>query len=166
MNDATLEANLGLMVFTSGDKSFCAEWIAAGPRLVPMIRQYTDQETQSLILNSADGETVEVSSLTSRHLIKSVAVKIPALGNRYRDSEFLLINFLESQLANNPVPSKGRLSLVTERMPCVSCTGILKVFVRAIRGYVLTSFFFTIAPSARPGILSLRCRALMYRFVK
>lgn len=122
-----LDGNLGTLLFVGADgMQLGKDWIAPSKVLRGEVRQQAPLLGDQLLHYCKDNTIAMVSASSSRNL----PVRFhPATGHA-NDSECVLLNTLNDALVTRQVTS-GEAWLLTERLPCASCTAIIIDFLKA-----------------------------------
>ncbi|MEN5002986.1 deaminase domain-containing protein [Stenotrophomonas indicatrix] len=139
-NNRIIEGNIGCLIFTSGKHSYGVEWVAASFNLKDYLKEVLRSEG-SYVLIEPQGKCIR-SHIKSGDETSSFHPLFPAMGDdRMHDSEYLLLNFLGRAIEEKRVPTTGRLSLITERIPCESCSAVIRAFLGKFGGITLDVFY-------------------------
>lgn len=121
--------NIARMSFRSVEGETLGEnWIGASAEARKVVREYiNDHEPNSqLVVSYRDGRFEFDAPGTSNPLKPHHS---PTQTDRLRDSEYALLNMLSEWLSSKQNPA-GHLLLITERIPCASCTSVLTQFLQ------------------------------------
>lgn len=133
-----ITGNLGCLVFQTEEHCFAAEWIAASFKAKDYVREVQDAEEGCILIEPAKENTLVATYYppsSSGEDDKSWNIEFAQSfsadhTDRRHDSEYLLLNFFDYLATCNKVPKRGRLSLISERLPCPSCTCVIKQFIQ------------------------------------
>jgi len=138
-NNKLIDGNIGCLIFTSGDRSYGIEWVAASFNAKKYLAE-VHQSEGGYVLIEPQGNDIRC------RIGDSQSVDFPPLFSasqldRTHDSEYLLLNFLGWRISSGKLPNSGRLSLITERIPCSSCTAVICKFVDMFKDVTLDIFY-------------------------
>lgn len=160
-NGSLIEGNLAKIVLTCNKKSWGVDWIAPSFTIKQSVLAALTSEQSQVVLTSDDG-SIKVNATQYVHCTNSggglervelehsfspqLAADCNEHENRTHDSEHLLLNFLDYLISNNEITpengEQGFLSLVSERIPCSSCTRNIKEFLSRHDWITLRLFYF------------------------
>jgi len=126
-----LDGNLGAILFCDEIGGLLGtNWIAASARLRPLIAAQAATMGDTIVyLNGNDKQRKVQWVMPGAKPIGKSAVIAPSDPKSKNDSEIVLLNALHVALTHMGNP-RGRAVLLTERMPCVSCTDVIRSFVQ------------------------------------
>jgi hypothetical protein len=102
-------------------------WIGASPRVHKKSRQYiTDKEPTATLILSHENGYIEAKGLFDPPIF--CPLYKAGRPERIPDSEYSLLNALAKSLEKHTNPA-GHLLLISERIPCDSCTTVLSKFL-------------------------------------
>jgi hypothetical protein len=133
-----ISGNLGCLVFQTDEHCFGADWIAASFKAIDYVKEVQNAEESCLLIEPANENTLVATyhpPSSSKEGDKPWNIEFtqsfPAdHSDRRHDSEYLLLNYFDYLSANGQIPKEGRLSLISERLPCQSCTSVIKQFIQ------------------------------------
>lgn len=133
-----LNGNYGRIIFSDSDGNITGDnWISASSK--------KRRATKEVIQNSQNKEFYFKSTLSGKEIGKydggdhAVGTLVPKFhGPAKNDSEYLLINALASTISKD---THGTLYLMTERIPCGSCSGVIKEFLDVYENVNLVLFY-------------------------
>lgn len=139
-NNRIIEGNIGCLILTSGSHSYGVEWVAASFNLKSYLKEVLESEG-SYVLIEPQGKCIR-SHIKKSDDTSSFSPLFPAMeDDRTHDSEYLLLNFLGRAIEEKRVPATGRLSLITERIPCESCSAVMCAFLGRFSDITLDVFY-------------------------
>lgn len=139
-NNRIIEGNIGCLILTSGIQSYGVEWVAASFNLKNYLKELLKSEG-SYVLIEPEGKCIR-SHIKTGDETSSFPPLFPAMeDDKTHDSEYLLLNFLGRAIEEEMVPATGRLSLITERIPCESCSAVICGFLDRFSEITLDVFY-------------------------
>jgi The BURPS668_1122 family of deaminases len=125
--DDNENGNIGKLVFAHENDSLGLNWIAASPNANLQIECDVGEVAVEL-RHLGDGRIVgtPTTNVEPKGLMAEAAYQ--ADPGRWMDSEYMLITFLRRVLRLKGFES-GHLYLITERIPCKSCTSVIDQFL-------------------------------------
>ena len=139
-NNRIIEGNIGCLILSSGNHSHGVEWVAASFNMKDYLKEVLASEG-SYVLIEPQGKCIR-SHIKAGDEASSFPPLFPALeDDRTHDSEYLLLNFLGHAIEQGRVPGTGRLSLITERIPCESCSAVMCGFLARFNQITLDVFY-------------------------
>lgn len=142
-NNRIIEGNIACLVLTSGLQSYGVEWVGASFNLKEYLKELLKSDGGYLLIEP-QGKCIHshIKTGDKNSKIPPFSPLFPAMeDDRTHDSEYLLLNFLGHAIGNNCVPATGRLSLITERIPCESCTAVICQFLKTFCDITLDVFY-------------------------
>lgn len=125
--DDSENGNLGKLVFVHNTLSFGLNWIAASPNAELKIEGDIGDIAYELRHIGSGRVIATPTTIFEPHgLLMEVAYDADSA--RWIDSEYLLITLLDRVLKEKRIFA-GHLYLITERIPCTSCTGVIAEFL-------------------------------------
>ena len=149
-NNRIIEGNIGCLIFTSGDISYGVEWVAASFNLKTYLKEVLESEG-SYVLIEPQGKCIHSHINVCGEDLSFPPMFRASHNDRTHDSEYLLLNFLGYLIVQGTLPASGRLSLITERIPCESCTAVLCSFAKQFTGITLDVFYMHDTQDRQPG---------------
>ncbi|MEW6021789.1 MAG: deaminase domain-containing protein [Pseudomonadota bacterium] len=138
-----LGGNLGRLAFSTLDGDVHGlGWVApstkAAVRIVKNASAYEDRTVVLLPTNNRKNRHIKATNNGNVKIFKPFF----ASNRRTHDSEYLLLNYLDHFLENNSTDIGGEVVLVTERVPCANCTGIISSFSQKFKNISLNIVYF------------------------
>ena len=124
-----LDGNLGRLVFVQKTRVTGQNWISPSFRAWRNVARQAEDQNDFLISPLEDGQLHVSEPSQIAPTMTVIPATYPAEDGRDGDSEYLLVNTLAHVLSTRPDKS-GRLYLVTERLPCSSCSSVICAFLR------------------------------------
>ena len=161
--DASLiKGNLARLVLTCDDKSWGVDWIAPSFQIKKAVLKAFTSERSQIVLTADEGlirvhatQCVDQSAAGggkwentqwSDSFVPALQADCEPENNRTHDSEHLLLNYLHHKIENGDIQQRngepGFLSIVSERIPCASCTRNIGEFLREHSWINLRLFYF------------------------
>lgn len=123
-----MPGNLGNFRFLSGTEVFGGGIIASSAKTKYELEEYYEREGIFAVVVKAlacGRLWYEDPRLPENNNAVIVEIKYPAPKNH--DSEYILLNLIHRELGLRGI-NNGRLQLITERIPCASCTSVISRF--------------------------------------
>lgn len=127
---------------TTEGETLGADWIGASAEARKAVHKYIQdfEPSTKLVVSYRDG-TFEFDAPSPSKPFKPFKPRHPSTQtDRFRDSEYALLNMLSEWLFNRQKPA-GHLLLITERIPCASCTSVLTHFLQVHTNVTATVHF-------------------------
>ena len=141
MHNTSLKGNVGRL-FVTGNKMFdCNNWVAGSKKAHNMIRKLIHGQNDLKYLGSSPDEGKLYFAPENAEFNQIIAPGDTA----YNDSEYLLLNALSFALDLHGVTS-GTAYLLTERIPCDSCTAVINRFLKRYPTFKLEIFYLFDSP--------------------
>lgn len=171
-NGTIIDGNIGCLILTSGENSYGVEWVAASFKANAYLKEVRAAESSYVLIEPTDKNLI-CCHINVKKKIAEFSPLFPARHmSRTHDCEYLLLNFLGHLIILGQVPNSGRLSLITERIPCESCAGIMCDFADRFRGITLDLFYMHDTTERQPesffsdiGKRDIRLIKVAYRIV-
>lgn len=149
-NGSLIKGNLAKIVLTHDDKSWGVDWIAPSFQMRKSVLKSCTSERSQIVLTADDGfirvhanQSIDRSSsggeewndeTWSDSFQPELKADFEQDNDRTHDSEHLLLNYLDYLIRNGTIKrtcdANGFLSIVSERIPCPSCTRNIREFLR------------------------------------
>ena len=110
-----------------GEVGIGENWIGASPRARAVVKGYAAKHGDEIVLANKHGSIELPNSLGGWRMNNPPHAAQP---ESFRDSEYPLLNAASRWLELNAGPG-GSLLLLSERIPCESCTGVIEGFMKA-----------------------------------
>lgn len=130
-----LQGNIACLVLTSGARSYGVEWVGASFKAQKYLKDlrtakepYTIVQAEGAKIAFEHVDSQNPAAVPQRHVVEPLYRASDDLIRRDSDSEYLLLNLLAHFMKIGEIPRTGRLSLLTERIPCKSCTSVIARF--------------------------------------
>lgn len=138
-----LSGNLGALSFRADAGPIIGtEWVAPSAKIRPDIRKAIAQQRtdHTLLHHCANGQITIVPPPGAGATVRSFMPTLRGNNGSLNDSEFVLLNTLTDYLPNQSV--SGKLSLITDRIPCRSCTAVIDQFMERFADIKVTVGYF------------------------
>jgi hypothetical protein len=161
-NGSLIKGNLAKMVLTCDEKSWGVDWIAPSFHMKKIVMKALTSERSQIVLTAENGlikvtATQYVDHSTScgeqwqsKDWTYSFSPVFTAVcdehHDRTHDSEHLLLNYLHHLIVNGQIKQEneapGFLTIVSERIPCSSCTKNISDFLESHSWINLRLYYF------------------------
>lgn len=151
-----LLGNLGNFSFVSEGKSYGEAIIASSAKTKYALEEYYEQEGITAVVVKAlkDGCLwYEDPRLPAPD--NGVVVPIEYQSDKTHDSEYILLNLLHHELTQNNIRN-GTLQLITERIPCQSCTDVILAFHKGHKDIDIAVYYFVDTVSGKKANTKVR----------
>lgn len=166
-NNEIIPGNIARLVLTSGSKSYGVEWVGLSPAASSYVKELRKSREPYVSL-SIKGKEIAWSVHECEKVgcggLRCEPEKVcdPKCGqlecrdttggkfepsfsalnsDRESDSEYLLLNFLAHAIDDHSLPPTGALSIISERIPCASCTSVIDQFLKKFPEITLGIFY-------------------------
>jgi len=141
LHDTKIKGNLGRLFVTGNEDFNCNNWIAGSPNAHSVARAPIQlQESNDVYIGSLpdSGALYFATKASEAHVFPESFS--PGRCDAREDSEYLFLNALGYALAKHQV-IRGVAYLLTERVPCDSCTHVINQFLSAYPEFKLEVFY-------------------------
>jgi hypothetical protein len=149
--NTTLDGNIGRLFVTGNNRFDCLNWIAGSPNTDKEVRNEIHNGRLDLNYVGSLPESNQLYFADANGALSTFAEKY-APHEKYKDaddSEYLLINALGHSLKELRI-GNGEAYLLTERIPCASCTHVINQFLTDFSAFNMHIYFLFDSP--RRGI--------------
>lgn len=158
-----LHGNLAKLALSCDNSTWGVDWIAPSFKIRDALLKSTTSARSQVVL-TAEGETINVQTIEIDNLKEpgtDEMIETTRIGayqfdtifhatcnddDRRHDSEHLLLNYLQHLINNKKIQQKncanGFLSIISERIPCSSCTNTIRDFLARNSWINLRLFYF------------------------
>lgn len=147
-----LPGNLGNFRFSSGINNFGGGIIASSATTKYELQEYYEREgIFAVVVKALDDGRLWYEDPRLPYGNNAVVLKIKYPSPKNHDSEYILLNLLHDELHKKGINS-GRLQLITERIPCASCTIVISRFKADYPDVDVEVYYFMDTSSVQKGV--------------
>lgn len=133
-----LAGNYGRLIFKDEKGNLTgSDWVAASAKKLNEAKATINEKKNGEIYFKSINGHAEIGTFDGNEHAKKKIIPIFS-GTARRDSEYLLLNYLANNIS---LKEKGTLYLFTERIPCGSCTSVIKEFLNRFDGIKLILYY-------------------------